>query len=44
METLILVVPAKAVVGTVKVLDKFALLDDDPEATCSVDSKVPFLL
>jgi hypothetical protein len=36
------VVPANADVGTVKVLVKLALLDDDPETISSELSNTPF--
>jgi hypothetical protein len=42
IDTLIRVVPAKAEVGTVKVLVKLALLEEEPETISSEVSKVPF--
>jgi hypothetical protein len=42
IDTLIRVGPAKAEVGTVNVLVRFALLEEDPETISSAVSKVPF--
>jgi hypothetical protein len=42
IDTLIRVVPAKAEVGTVNVLVKLALLEEEPETISSEVSKVPF--